>query len=92
MLPLRPSVRARQTGSGGQTGPARPPWPDLAPLVPPPYGRPAGSLSQAQARLSRQIGIPLSRSGRQRKLGKLGGCCVPLLIGVGVLRLVGWLV
>ena len=27
-------------------------------------------VSQAQAKLSRQIGIPLSRSGRQRKLGR----------------------
>jgi hypothetical protein len=26
-------------------------------------------VSQAQAKLSRQIGIPLSRSGRQRKVG-----------------------
>ena len=51
MLPLRPFTRTRQTDSGSQTGPARPPWPDLAPLVPPPYNRPAGGLSQAQARL-----------------------------------------
>jgi hypothetical protein len=50
--------------------------------------RRALGISQAQAKLSRQIGIPLSRSGRQRKVGKLTGCCVPLLLGVGVLRLV----
>jgi hypothetical protein len=30
-------------------------------------------LSAAKARLSRRIGIPLTRSGRQRKLGKLVG-------------------
>lgn len=49
--------------------------------------RRALGVSQAQAKLSRQIGIPLSRSGRQRKVGRLTGCCVPLLIGAGVLRL-----
>lgn len=31
-------------------------------------------VSQAQARLSRRIGIPLSRSGRQRKIGRSVGC------------------
>lgn len=44
-------------------------------------------VSQAQARLSRQIGLPLSRSGRQRKAGRLAGCCVPLAIGAGVVEL-----
>jgi hypothetical protein len=32
-------------------------------------------VSQAQARLSRKIGFPLSRSGRQRKVGRSVGCC-----------------
>jgi len=50
--------------------------------------RRALGVSQAQARLSRQIGLPLSRSGRQRKAGRLAGCCVPLAIGVGVLALI----
>lgn len=54
--------------------------------------RRALGISQAQARLSRQIGIPLSRSGRQRKAGKMAGCCVPLVIGAGVLRLIAWFV
>jgi len=54
--------------------------------------RRALGISQAQARLSRQIGIPLSRSGRQRKVGKMTGCCVPLVIGAGVLRLLAWIV
>ena len=36
--------------------------------------RRALGVSQAQARLSRQIGIPLSRAGRQRKLGRALGC------------------
>ena len=48
--------------------------------------RRALGISQAQARLSRQIGIPLSRNGRQRKIGRMTGCCVPLLIGAGVVR------
>jgi hypothetical protein len=44
-------------------------------------------LSAAKARLSRRVGIPLTRSGRQRKLGRLvsgGGCLVGLAIGAGI--------
>lgn len=44
-------------------------------------------ISAAKARLSRRIGIPLTRSGRQRKLGKLvsgGGCVVALAAMVGI--------
>ena len=52
--------------------------------------RRALGISQAQARLSRKIGIPLSRSGRQRKVGKMAGCCIPVLIGAGVFRLILW--
>jgi hypothetical protein len=36
-------------------------------------------ISSAKAKLSRQIGIPLTKSGRQRKIGKAvtgGGCIV----------------
>ncbi|MCR6644584.1 MAG: hypothetical protein NVV62_08735 [Terricaulis sp.] len=43
--------------------------------------RRALGVSQAQARLSRQIAMPLSRSGRQRKIGAAMG-------GIGVLGLV----
>ena len=53
--------------------------------------RRAIGLSQAQARLSRRIGIPLSRSGRQRKLGRMAGCCVPVILGAGLIRLVVWI-
>jgi len=49
-------------------------------------------ISQAQGKLSRQIGTPLSRSGRQRKIGRLTGCCVPLLISAGVIRVILWMV
>jgi hypothetical protein len=41
----------------------------------------AVGLSAARARLSRRIGIPFTKSGRQRKIGKLitgGGCLVVL--------------
>ena len=50
--------------------------------------RRALGISQAQARLSRQIGVPLSRAGRQRKAGRMAGCCIPLAIGAGVVKLV----
>ncbi len=36
-------------------------------------------ISAAKARLSRKIGIPLTRSGRERKLGAMLGCAVPLV-------------
>ena len=42
--------------------------------------------SQAQARLSRKIGIPLSRSGRQRKAGGMVGCALPLALLSGMSR------
>lgn len=42
--------------------------------------RRALGISQAQAKLSRQIGIPLSRSGRQRKVGREMGCAIPLAL------------
>jgi hypothetical protein len=40
----------------------------------------AVGISAAKARVSRQIGVPLTRSGRQRKAGRALGCCV--LLGV----------
>jgi hypothetical protein len=39
-------------------------------------------LSAAKGRLSREIGIPLTRSGRQRKFGAAAGCCVLLAVPV----------
>jgi hypothetical protein len=47
----------------------------------------AVGLSAAKARLSRRIGVPLTKSGRQRKLGKLvsgGGCLVLFLLMVSI--------
>jgi len=43
-------------------------------------------ISAAKGRISRQIGIPLTSSGRQRKIGRAMGCCAPaafLLVGIG---------
>lgn len=37
-------------------------------------------VSAAKSRLSRAIGVPLTRSGRQRKIGRIvtgGGCALP---------------
>lgn len=47
----------------------------------------ASGLSAAKGKLSRQLGIPLTRAGRQRKFGKAMGCCIPfafIIIGFGV--------
>jgi len=46
-------------------------------------------ISQAKARISRKIGIPLTKSGRQRKLGAAMGCLIPLLV---LIIIVGFLV
>jgi len=40
----------------------------------------ASGLSAAKGRISRKTGIPLSRSGRQRKLGRMAGCSVVLAV------------
>lgn len=45
----------------------------------------ATGLSTAKSRLSRQLGVPLTRSGRQRKLGRMLGCCVPIAIFLGLM-------
>lgn len=37
----------------------------------------ASGLSSAKAKISRKTGIPLTRAGRQRKMGKAMGCCIP---------------
>jgi len=41
--------------------------------------RRASGLSSAKAKVSRKIGIPLTKSGRQRKIGRAMGCCVPFV-------------
>ena len=40
-------------------------------------------VSAAKARISRKIGIPLTKSGREQKIGRMitrGGCVVVLII------------
>jgi len=40
-------------------------------------------ITAAKSRISRSIGIPLTRGGRQRKVGRIvtgGGCTIPLAI------------
>jgi hypothetical protein len=42
-------------------------------------------VSAAKSRISRSIGIPLTKSGRERKIGRLvtGGGCLIFTVGVG---------
>jgi len=40
-------------------------------------------ISAAKGKISRRIGIPLTRQGRQRKVGRALGCCVPLALFCG---------
>lgn len=40
----------------------------------------AVGITRMKQRISRQTGIPMTRSGRQRKMGQAAGCCVPLLV------------
>jgi hypothetical protein len=47
--------------------------------------RRASGLSAAKGQLSRKIGTPLTRSGRQRKVGRGAGCAIPFFIGISIL-------
>lgn len=47
-------------------------------------------VSAAKGRLSHRLGVPLTRSGRQRKAGRALGCCVPLALLVGGAVALGW--
>lgn len=51
----------------------------------------ATGLSSAKAKLSRQIGVPLTKAGRQRKAGKAMGCVVPFafILAGGIVAAVG---
>jgi len=42
-------------------------------------------ISRVKSKIGRKIGVPLTRSGRQRKLGSAMGCCLFQLIGIIVL-------
>ena len=42
-------------------------------------------ISAAKARISRKIGIPLTKSGREQKIGRMitrGGCLIVILIPI----------
>ncbi len=44
-------------------------------------------ISAAKSRISRSIGIPLTKSGRQRKIGRMitgRGCLVMIVIGMTI--------
>ena len=45
----------------------------------------ATGVSAAKGRISREIGIPLTRSGRQRMVGRAFGCLVVIGVFFGVL-------
>lgn len=48
-------------------------------------------LSAAKARLSRSTGVPLTKSGRERKIGRMitgGGCLITILLAIMTLLLV----
>jgi hypothetical protein len=47
--------------------------------------RRAIGYSAAKGRLSRKIGIPLTRSGRQRRVGRALGCVMPIMFLIGIL-------
>lgn len=52
----------------------------------------ATGISAAKARISRRTGVPLTKSGRQRKLGRLvsgGGCALTLTLALLLLILAG---
>jgi len=46
-------------------------------------------ISRAKSRISRKIGIPLTRSGRQRKFDAAMGCLVYPLLAVMMMMVVG---
>lgn len=48
-------------------------------------------ISQAKARISRQIGIPVTRSGRQRKIGAAMGCLIPVLTLILIVGFLLWI-
>jgi hypothetical protein len=43
----------------------------------------AVGITAAKRRISRATGVPLTRSGRQRKVGKMAGCVVVLMCALG---------
>lgn len=46
-------------------------------------------ISKMQSKISRDIGVPLSKSGRQRKIGAATGCAVMIVPVLATLLIVG---
>ena len=46
-------------------------------------------ITAAKSRISRRIGIPVTRSGRQRKVGAMTGCSTLLVAAVVIAVAVG---
>ena len=46
-------------------------------------------ISAAKGKLSRQLGIPLTQSGRRQKVGRMLGCCVPITIALLSISAIG---
>jgi len=49
----------------------------------------ATGITRAKSRISRATGIPLTKSGRQRKIGKMvtGGGCLIMILAAGAIPL-----
>jgi len=46
-------------------------------------------ISAAKGKISRAIGVPLTRSGRQRMAGRAVGCCIPFSVLIGLCLVLG---
>lgn len=47
----------------------------------------ATGITRVKSKISRSTGIPLTKSGRQRKVGKMmtgGCCCIPFILMVSI--------
>ena len=47
----------------------------------------ASGISAAKGRFARKTGIPTTRSGRQRKMGRMMGCALPMLLAIALAML-----
>lgn len=45
-------------------------------------------ISAMKGKISRATGIPLTKQGRQRKIGKAAGCLIPIIVVLSSLVLV----
>ena len=52
----------------------------------------AVGISGAKQRIARKTGIPLTRQGRQRKVGRMFGCALPSLIVVAAITFIYFLI